>query len=103
MLTFWHLLIYACTDIHMHAATHTATCAQASTALVKNCGTELTWKQLSRHSITYLITEAYLDELHTVFFVLDMHGRYNSQLVLHTASVNITYHTTVRFVTNHSQ
>ena len=52
----------------MYAATHTAAHAQAYTTLVKNCSSKLdiTW-----HTITYLITEAYFDKLHTVFLVLN--------------------------------
>ena len=53
---------------------HTAAYAQAYTTLVKNCGTKLTFYLepiITWHSITYLITEAYLDKLHTVFLVLN--------------------------------
>ena len=61
MYRYMHAHIYTYT--HMYAATRTAAHAQAYTTLVKNCSSKLniTW-----HTITYLITEAYLDKLHTV-------------------------------------
>ena len=78
-----YIYIYACSCMHtcthiiiyIYACSHTQSHEQPYQTLIKDCGTKLTFYLeaiITFHTITYMITDAYLDnKLHTILLVLN--------------------------------